>query len=388
MISVNPTRRRAEAFDAAVRDPALRDRVDSRDAEFLDLVASLREVPPVQARPEFVAALREQLMAAADTALVPGDEARLVLPARRTARDRRIAVAVGGLALVGATTPVAMAAQSALPGDLLYPVKRAIENVEASLAPDEGDKGTTLLASASGRLDEVRTLSREGDVEDGAAIAETLTSFTEQSTEASELLLADYADTGSESSVSQLRDFIAESMDALAELEGIVPADARDELLEAARALTQIDTAAAEACPSCGALGITDIPRVLTSAGFTLGDAPVAEPVSEPGQAKSRERDRQEQVPVPPLPSTAGQLPPGSVLGQPPAQQQPGESDEQTGDSGTQDPASNPLGDLTEELLGQDGSGPASNDPALPGTDEIEDLVEGVIEPLLRAPSP
>ncbi len=388
MISVNPTRRRAEAFDAAVRDPALRDRVDSRDAEFLDLVASLREVPPVQARPEFVASLREQLMAAADTALVPADEARLVLPARRTARDRRITVAVGGLALVGATTSVAMAAQSALPGDVLYPVKRAIENVEASLAPDEGDKVTTLLASAAGRLDEVRTLSREGDDGDGAAIAETLTSFTEQSREASELLLADYAETGSESSVSQLRDFTAESMDALAALEGIVPADARDELLEAAQALTQIDTAAAEACPSCGGLGITDIPHVLTSAGLSLEDVIVAEPVSEPGQAKRRERDRQEQVKVPSLPSTAGQLPPGSVLGQPPAQQQPDESDEPTDDDGTQAPVSNPLGDLTEELLGQGGSGPASNDPALPGTDEIEDLVEGVTDPLLRPQTP
>ena len=112
-------------------------------------------------------------MTAADTALVPSGTAkvpteteRLTLPPRRSARERRIAAAVGGLALVGATTSMAMAAQDALPGEALYPVKRAMENAQTGLQLDEGDKGATLLANASGRLDEVSALSESASGED------------------------------------------------------------------------------------------------------------------------------------------------------------------------------------------------------------------------------
>ncbi len=389
MIPAFTTRRRADAFDALVADPGSRDRADARDAEFLDLVASLRDLPPVQPRPEFVTALREQLMTAAETELVPSEEARLALPSRRPARDRRITVAVGGFALVGATASVAVAAQSALPGDLLYPVKRAIENAQAGVAPDDADKGTTLLASAAGRLDEAAALSREGRAEDGEAIAETLDSFTAQAREASELLLSDYAENGTESSVSDLRDFTSESMQTLAQLEGVVPADARDELLDAAEVLTQIDAAAARLCPSCEGLGITEIPAILTSPGLKLGNPPaVVEPASELQPLKKRERDREEQPPAPLLPSATGQpLPPGSVLGQPPTEEPQTGPDKSTG---TEAPASNPLGDLTDDLLGGGGggSGPASNQPALPGASELEEIIEGVTDPLLGTQKP
>src|SRR4051812_11164365 len=84
---------------------------DARDAQILELVGALRAVPDPQPRPEFVADLRSRLMAEAETALVPVDVAKLKLPARRTTRERRIAAIVGGLAIAGATTSVAMASQ-------------------------------------------------------------------------------------------------------------------------------------------------------------------------------------------------------------------------------------------------------------------------------------
>ena len=39
-----------------------------------------------------------------------------------------------------------------------------------------------------------------------------------------------------------------------------MPADARDELLHAARVLQQIDAEAAQTCPTCGGAGITELP--------------------------------------------------------------------------------------------------------------------------------
>ena len=121
-------------------------------------------------------------MVAAATELAPSDDDARLDPAGRArpARERRIAVAVGALAIVGATTSVAMAAQSALPGDALYPIKRAIENAQTGFSTDEADKGSHLLANASGRLDEVTKLSKQGDLEDSVAIASTLNTFTEQ----------------------------------------------------------------------------------------------------------------------------------------------------------------------------------------------------------------
>ena len=50
---------------------------------------------------------------------------------------------------------MAVAAQTALPGDSLYPVKRAIEDTRTGLASGDTAKGARLLANARGRLDEV-----------------------------------------------------------------------------------------------------------------------------------------------------------------------------------------------------------------------------------------
>ena len=55
---------------------------------------------------------------------------------------------------------MAVASQSALPGDGLYPVKRGLESAHAELTFDRGDRGRVLLANARTRLDEAQTLSR------------------------------------------------------------------------------------------------------------------------------------------------------------------------------------------------------------------------------------
>src|SRR5688572_13645360 len=117
MSSVIPGRRRADEFAALVDGRSATDPL--RHSDLLRLVADLRELPTAVPRPEFVSSLRASLMAAADEALVPIDT-RLTLPVTtRSRRDRRVALAAGAVALVGATSSMAVAAQSALPGDAL-----------------------------------------------------------------------------------------------------------------------------------------------------------------------------------------------------------------------------------------------------------------------------
>ena len=265
--------RRADAFDALVEGAAGARPQPAYD-DLLTVVAALRAVPAPEARPEFVADLRSRLMAEAATMPVPDQvEDRLRLrpsysPAPARHPRRRIAAAVGGLALAGVTGSVAVAAQGALPGELLYPVKRQVEAAHADLALDDGARGRTLLDSAGTRLDEVTQLSAQGSV-DETQVSDTLSDFSEQSAQASDYLLDDYASTGDQGSITTLRTFTADSMKRLSTLQQAVPADSLDELLHAANVLQTIDLSAQQACPGCGGPEITTVPTVLTQAQST-----------------------------------------------------------------------------------------------------------------------
>ena len=346
MTPVFAARKRAEEFAALVEDLSTSRADDARYAELLDVVAAMRETPAPEARPEFVADLRAQLMAEAETALVPADTSRLTLPPRKPARERRIAAAVGGLALVGATTSVAMAAQSALPGDALYPVKRAIESVQTGLSVDEGQKGSTMLGNAGDRLAEVEELSQSGDPQDSVVIADTLNDFTDQTVQASDLLISDYEQTGDQADIDQLRDFTSRSLDQLTALESTVPADARDELMHAAQVLIAVDGAAQQACPSCDGSGITKVPPMFTPTstshvipGGRHGDG------SRSGHDANSKHGATQGDGGSGLPDVdAGDLPPGSVLD--PSGSSGGGSDQTT------DPLSDPIGSLTDGLTG------------------------------------
>lgn len=301
-------RRRAEEFDALLggasstsHRPALTERDAARFADLLAVVDDLRAIPGPEPRPEFTASLRARLMTEADTVLaqqsatVRAEQARLVLPPRPRTRDRRLATLLGGAALVGATTSMAVAAQTALPGDSLYPVKRVIEDARTQLASDDADRGALLLASARDRLDEVDGLTRSSSPVREAAVADTLVAFDEQATEAAEVLLGSYAESGDEQVVESLRDFTGTSMDRLSALEGDIPDSARDELVAAGRQVAAIDARAATACPTCGG-GAAALPPFLLSAAAPGQDVGT---VLSSGSSAIIERGRSGQPAVP-----------------------------------------------------------------------------------------
>jgi len=289
---------------------------DPRDAELLELVGALRAVPEAEPRPEFTADLRSRLMAEAATALAPDDVSRLRLPTRHTRRERRLAAIVGGLVAVGATASVAVASQSALPGQSLYPIKRALESAQSGLAFGEASRGASELAAASTRLDEASALAAHPGVGTDDQIARTLSAFTDQATSGADLLLSDYAHNDRDQSIVELRDFASSSLDQLEELEPSVPFEARDELVDAARTVAQIDAAAAQQCPDCGGTPITSVPpSLLATETITVPDLPVAafEP-SESPDPSGRPGRGDDSTDGPALPDVDGSaVPPGSV---------------------------------------------------------------------------
>lgn len=340
--------RRADEFDALLEGRGSPGRHDARYAEFLDLVATLQRVPAVQPRPEFVTSLRERLMAEADVALLRQDaavEARLTLPARtRPRRDHRLAAAAGAIALVGATTSMAVASQTAVPGDALYPVKIAIEDAHTGISMSDQAKGKTLLENASGRLDEAAELSNSDAARSGAAVPDTLRAFAEQTSEAGDLLLADYDANGNESSVVAVRDFARTSMSTLGLLAGIVPEQARDELRTAGDLLTRLDRQATDLCPTCDDGGITELPTSLLVSGGNQAVDP--EPAIPTGATDPDTSPDNEKTPPPEaIPDLGEELPPGSVLTPP----KPGGSTPQK--TPEAEPAPGPLGQLADDLV-------------------------------------
>ena len=192
--------------------------------------------------------------------------------------------------------------------------------MQTGLSVGEGSKGTTVLANASARLDEVDELTRQGEVDapTEARIERTLDTFTDQATEASDLLIADYANTGHADSIAQLRDFASSSLDQLAALEPLVPPAARDELIRAAGVLASINAEAAQQCPTCGGTPITSIPPVFLAAEqIFVPRQPAPSPIEQPDANGKRATARATRATRATTPgcrtSTPSDLGPGSV---------------------------------------------------------------------------
>ncbi|MDQ4053004.1 MAG: DUF5667 domain-containing protein [Actinomycetota bacterium] len=282
-------RRRAEEFNSLVESPSAEGSAPTRHADLLELVETLREAPQVEPRAEFVADLRRQLMTEAASVLTP-TAARLSVVPRRNPRERRIAIAVGAFAVVSATTSMAMAAQTALPGETLYPLKRALEDASTTIKVDEDAKGASLLAHAAGRLDEVNELTRQGEDSNDQAVTDTLHAFTDQASSASDLMIAAYADKGQKSDIEELRTFAAQSIESLDELEAVVPDASRAALIEAAQVINQIDSTAIRLCPSCGEGGVAEVPALAPASVddllADLGSALAGPASTDPGKTR------------------------------------------------------------------------------------------------------
>jgi hypothetical protein len=265
MTSLFQARRRAEEFAAAVDGDA--DTRATRSEEIttlLRLVATLSQQEPAQPRTEFVDDLRSRLMLEAQTALEP-ETATLVLPIReRGRRERRLVAAATAFVLIGGTTTMAAAAQSALPGEALYPIKRGIEKAETELTLSTAGKGRNLLDQAASRLVEVEGLLDSDAVHTEPRVPETLAAFSSTAREGSTLLFEAFRETGDPETIVSVRTFTAAGIETLESLASTVPAEAQSELTAAAILLHEIDGEAAGLCATCAAeLPLVEVPGIL-----------------------------------------------------------------------------------------------------------------------------
>lgn len=372
MISVSPARRRAEEF-AALVDGRSGDG-DARFSDLLPLVGVLQSVPQPQARPEFVADLRAQLMVAADEALVAVD-GRLALRARPSRHHRRVAVAASAFALVGITSSVAVAAQNALPGDALYPIKRVIESAETSLQPDDAARAEQILDNASGRLAEAEALALRDSAESQAAMPDTLDDFVTQANQAADILIQAYDESGEVEHILELRDFTADSLHLLAALKPTLPTALLDELAATVNELLAIDARALEACPDCG--GLLELPIALVSGGQvpvlplgpTVGPRSTLEAAPPPASPDvDAVTDLIHKLPVVGSPTSP---PPTGTTGDEP----------QPPPTGSRQPPldpTEPLSPVTDPLVGDEG--------LLTGEDALGQLLNPLLHPVTEGP--
>ena len=261
--------RRAEEFDRRVQEravgtPTKRVVDDAATERLVGLAQLLRERGAADAaavpRDAFAADLRERLMAEAATALTPG-AAGLALPARtRGKRERRLVAIASAAVLLGGTAGMATAAQNALPGEALYPIKRGIEKAEVRLSMSPTGQGRDLLHQATDRLGEAQGLIEADSPTGTPQVPHTLRSFTSQAEEGSELLMSSYEDSRDPAAVATVRDFAASALRQLRAMESTAPPEARGDLRDAALALRDIDARAVRLCDTCSDLPALAMP--------------------------------------------------------------------------------------------------------------------------------
>lgn len=264
MTALFNARQRVEEFAAAVDAPHRQ--VSEELQPLVEVVGSLRSHADADLaalpRADFAAELRARLMSEAAEVLTPGSP--LVLPARpRGRRERHLVAAASAVVLLGGSAGMAAAAQDALPGDALYPVKRGIERAEAGLSMSSSGKGRDLLHQADGRLTEVQDLLADDSVARSSRVSLALEDFSTQAEQGAGLLMEAYRTDRDPSSIVAVREFSAQGITTLQEIARTAPPETQEELTAAALTLREIDVRASGMCTTCAAeLPTLEVPGI------------------------------------------------------------------------------------------------------------------------------
>lgn len=173
---------------------------------------------------DFRLALRNRLLAVGAVGVTPAPAFVPAVPWRRrlVAASAVLAITTGGVAAT------AVASTDALPGDRLYQIKRAVEQVQLALAGSELDKAKRYLAIASERLSEVRTLlARNPAAADDPALVQelrdTLSAASASLAEGAERFFALFRQTADAAVLAPLERFLAERTSLMSEIRGVLP---------------------------------------------------------------------------------------------------------------------------------------------------------------------
>jgi hypothetical protein len=199
---------------------------------YVEFAHHLGETEGPEPDPSFRAALRHRLLhELIEDELVPQyDELAL----RRDERTRRkggshcferaprepwIAAASTVLVVCGGAVGLSQDSSQALPGDVLYPVKRFFETGELALANSADGQARELMEQATERLDEARQLVNVHEIHAQHALPETLIDFNEATTEAGNLIVQQSRTNEIDPTViSEFQSFSTESRTVLDEI--------------------------------------------------------------------------------------------------------------------------------------------------------------------------
>lgn len=162
---------------------------------------------------------------------------------------RRLVAASAVLAIsTGSGAGLAIASSDALPGDRLYEVKLAIENVRLALAPNDVAKAERYLAIASTRLTEINAMlaanpNASADPALVQELRETMAAMAEAVAAGSALFFEIYERTGDEAMLVTLEHFLAERALGLSAVRDLMPVEL---LLNQASLMVELEGLAAK----------------------------------------------------------------------------------------------------------------------------------------------
>lgn len=245
------SRKRAAELDQALSTRLVPKQADGVARE-IAVVTALRELGTATApapTDEFRAALRTRLMAVAAvqgigaTATAPPP-----VPAAVSWRQRLAAVAAGLTAGAVAVTGVSAAASMSLPGDPLYRVKRAAEDVQLRLADGAAEQGRRHAQFAAERLRELDELTAGGSLssEELADAVELLDDMDAETRNAQRLLTAAFRDTRDTAPVEELADFARDQRAGLSALMDDLPQDLQPRAQTSLALLGDVESSADE----------------------------------------------------------------------------------------------------------------------------------------------
>ncbi|MRK00390.1 hypothetical protein GEV27_02530 [Aeromicrobium sp. S22] len=333
---------------------------DPRDEEIAALVAfaeALCAAAPVEPTAQFRSTLRAQLMTEATTVLepMPGAARPAATPARPRSTRRRLAGLTAALVTSAGAVGLVASSASALPGEMLYPVKRTVESVElTALHHGDESRGSFQLGQAEERLTEARLLSDKGASD--TLVADALDDFSSAASDGSARLFTAYADTREDTTVRRVNDFATAASVELSELKSKLPSQAGDAYAAATREVNRLASRASTLCSSCGSADVDPLVDVVSG---------LARDIPAPKKPAKDDAARAPDPAASPAPAAPGGTSPGGPATSPsrsaptvPAPAAP-----------TRSPS---LSDVTDPLLG-----------GLLGDEDQEGLVPGLLSGLL-----
>lgn len=283
-----------------------------RTAELLTRSAS------IEPDEQFTADLRARLMTEAADVLVAApapsragarvspDTVRTDRVRTHSPRRRRLAGLAAALVAGTATVGLVSSSASAVPGDVLYPVKRGVESVQLAVHRDDVGRGQTQLDQASERLLEAWTLDSTGRDD---RVADALADFSEQATAGSTALFQAYDNEGDAGRIDAVTTFATGSSETIENMSDDLPTDARTALDEATETVLDLAERAGALCTSCAAVDlgslVTAVEDEVDRAPKPSTDEAAGDSSSGDGSDPAPQQTQQPAKPAAPAPTAA-----------------------------------------------------------------------------------